>query len=632
MKKKIFSDKIKYLFEHLNLNQKEFVKLFWNGEKKRWNTRVKTVNNWLHNDIKQPKGFQLDSYRISTSLTIENGEPAFSKESFTMDSFEDFTIQVDRYLRYQAIPKDEFEYKYIYYYDSYLKKVTFVELKTIKKVHNHKYMIKLCLSKEYDERGTNSYLGELEIDRNYYHISAKNSFEILSFYFILNLGFKDDDSIYGLRLGKAYSDGLPLSAKNLLTKQLLNKQEERELYLNINETEELKSKEAFYDIYSSSIHNHINAFHSKISNLATYNSNVREILNDKLCENIYYNIMSKEFYAFSEVSSHVKHKNSFYIHNIRRASKVFLQSVACRKEPCYVVSPLIDNLSLLKEHDSKASQALKLNIDLAKDGLKIYRIFVIDKNFKLTAYVKRSIEKLIESGIDIRIIRKKHIESIVETSYDFIYSQTKDIAIFRKPSDRFCIYHVTNDKHTLNHIDIDYLKIKAKSYTFEEFLKNKHLIDYTVLNRLKGEFFHYSYGSKEGKEDGKLHFWNNRKIEISKENKVKYLQDDKVIAVGEISIEENQSYIHMLEINRKNSISMRFDNIDTDYEIFRVIKIGKQYIREKDMVSIGVFSRKKLDDKTAQELIGDEEKSIFNISSSVKENIDSYYAKRGYRL
>jgi len=625
-KKKLFSDKIKYLFNNLELDREDFIKLFWNNDKKTLRTRVKTVNNWLDNDIKIPKGFYFNRYNIS-KLPIEDDKPAFTIEAFINDDCELLHRQINEYLKYQAIPKDKFEYKYIYYYDSYLNQVTFVELQTVKKISDTKYKIEIILSTEYDEKRENIYTGDLEIDKNYYHISARNHFEILSFYFILNLGFKNNDAIYGLRLGKAYGDGLPLSAKNLLTKRKLEKEEELELYLNINETEELKSKEAFYDIHSSPTRNHFDRFQNKIANLATYNSNVREILNDKMCADVYHNIMSKEFYAFSKISEHVRNNNSFYIHNIRRASKIFLKSIACRKESCYIVSPLIENLSLLNEHDSKAEQSLKLNMKLAKDGLKIYRIFVVNKDFKITEYIRSSIEQMIESGISVEIAKKEDIESMVGSSYDFIYTSNKDIAIYRKPRERFYLYHVTKNKNIIEDIDIDYKTIKSKSYNFSDFLKQKSSYDPTVLDKLARAFYHYSYGSKEEKK-GQLHFWNNRKLSINKKGEVQYFEGNKIIAVGRIVIKEKQSCIGMIDKNTKNSISISFDNADINYDIFKIIKIDKQFMEDEDMVSIGIFSREKLEDVVVKELLGDEEKTIFKIPSGIKKSIAKYCSKR----
>ncbi len=627
MEKTLFSDKIKYLFHKLELNQKDFVKLFWDNDKNTLSTRAKTVDNWLKKDIKQPKGFYFDKYNISKKF-IEDGKPAFTRESFMYDDFKSFQLQVDAYVRYQAIPKDEFEYKYIYYYDSHLHQVTFVELNMVEKINDHKFKIEITPSVEYDKKKEDIYTGYFEIEnKNYYHIFARNHFEILSFYFMRNLGFKNNDMIYGLRLGKAYGDGLPLTAKNLLTKERLTREEEIELYININETEELKLKEALYGVYSSSIKNHFNIFQNKIANLATYISNTREILDEKMCADIYHNIMSKEFYAFSNISEQVEKGNSFYIHNIRRASKIFLKSTAYKKEPCYIVSPLIENLSLLNENDIKAEQSLNLNIKLAKDGLKVYRIFVINRDFQMTEYIRDSIEKMIDSGIAVYIVKKEDISSIVRISYDFIYSQNRDIAIYQKPKDRFYLYHVTRNRNLIDDIAVDYKTIRSKSYKFSDFLKQDNSYNQSLLDRLDGTFFHYSYGSKEGKKNGQLHFWNNRKATISRKGEVKYFEDNKIIALGNIRTNENQSCINMADKNTKNSISISFDNADIGY-LFKVIKIDKQFMEDGDMVSIGLFSRKKLEDSVAKELLGDEEKTIFIIPSNIKKSIAKYCMKK----
>jgi hypothetical protein len=419
----------------------------------------------------------------------------------------------------------------------------------------------------------------------------------------------------------------------MLTKELLTDDEKKEFYLNVNETEELQSREAFYGIYADTKENFLNKFYNKINNLATYSSKAQIILNSTMCDDVYHNIMNKEFYTFSKIAKHVENNKPFYIHNIRRASKVFLESLLCKKTVCYIVSPFTENLSLLNEDDPKSEKSLNINIKVAEKGLKIYRIFVIDNDFKMTNFIRTGLVKMVNSGISIRMVKKSDIKSIVGTSYDFIYTNdknmvNKNIAIYQKLKERSYLFYVTKEKNIIEDLHIDYKKIRARSYKIDDFLKQEYQFNQTILDKLNGEFFHYAYGSKEGKENGKNHFWNNRKIVIDKGNNAQLFQDKKLLATGRVVIEEKQTTILMMDKNTKNSISISFDNIDTNYEIFKVIKIDKQFMEDEDMISVGLFSREKLDDSVAQNLLGDEEKIVFKVPSNIKKSIAQYCSKK----
>ncbi len=275
MKKNLFSQKIKYLYESLNIGEEAFVKLFWNGVKPSFSVRKKTViGKWYEGDIVQAKAFYFDTYPISRLHT--GGTLFFTKTAFLDESLDTFKERVDKYVAYTVKPENTFGYKYIYYYDINLKKVSFFKLYTIQEIDSNRFKIKITSPDLYKNNNIDDYHGELNIINNYYHISAKNSFEILTFYFMLNKGFKDNTTIYGLRLGISYEDGLPMSGKNILSKKILSKEEEKLFYLNANESDTLISDEANQDIYSSLQESHRERIQKKLSNLFLYISKTKE--------------------------------------------------------------------------------------------------------------------------------------------------------------------------------------------------------------------------------------------------------------------------------------------------------------------------------------------------------------------
>ena len=639
MKENLFSKKIKYLFNILELNQKDFVKLFWNGEAKTLSTRVKTIDNWLSKDIKQPKGFYFDEYKISKFI-MDDGTPVFTKESFMYDDFDSFKYRIDNYIKYKSSSKKDFEYEFIYYYDNNLQKIIYMKLNIQKKIHDREYEIEIEIPQEYKDKNFESYTGTLELDRNYYYISVKNSFETMTFYFMLNLGYKSNDVIYGLGLGIAYKNGLPLATKNILTKKNLEEHERKEFYLNSNETEQLLSTEVFDDVYTSTKENYLKKFYEKIENIESYNSRAQKILKTSLCDDIYHNIMNKEFLSFSKITHQVQDGNSFFVHNRRRATKVFLESLTCKKSMnCYIVYPLFKNSSLLNEDDPRAEKSLKLNIDIAQKGLKLYRIFVVNHAFQMTKFVYESLKKMIENNIVVRVVKKEDIKHLVD-SYDFVYSDHTDVAIYRKQHERFYLFNITRNRVTIDELKSNYKKIKKKSYKLDEFynlynpieyktlkeknktlekelealrLENKKLkkkVDYDTLNfenlifqenkklqqKLLGSWNTHLYSSTY-ESTGKIHIF---KTYFKEHNNVIDFYENR----GKLFIGDNQSLIVKKTPNEKNFSIILFQNIDVTYQMIKFVIISIQNGTNEEMIQYGFYSKKEYDYEETKKILG----------------------------
>ena len=467
MKKNIFSQKIEYLFKSLRVEEEEFTKLFWNSSKTTLRIRKKSViEKWYEGDIAQPKAFYFNTYPIS-KLKKED-KYFFTKSSFLSEPFDEFKKRVDDYISYISQPKDSFEYKYIYYYDINLAQITFVRLHILEELTNHKYRVKVITSDLYRDKEFEPYYGQLEIIKEYYYISVKNSFEIVSFYFMLNRGYKNSDSIYGLRLGLSYDKGCPISEKNLLSKNILSQEEENELYLHINESEILLADESNKSIEQ----NYIKKIYEKIINLATYSRRVREIFDDTLNKNIYLSVFHNVLGALSEIAKKIYLDKTFYTSRRRVVREIFLKKLAsipnssCR----FVYSICAKDATLFLNDNENSKKALNIIIKLAKDGLKIDMIIVVKEGYKPTEYLKESMKRIINSNIDIKIAIKDDVQKVA-TSYDFLYSETQRVAVYKNGQDRACYFKVTKDIDTIRNLSYDFDNIKKIGYSLDEFLK-----------------------------------------------------------------------------------------------------------------------------------------------------------------
>ena len=277
MKKNSFSKKIEYLFKRLGLEEDAFTKLFWNEKKTTLYARKKSViGKWLEGDIEKPKGFYFDTYPISKLQN--NNRPFFTKSSFLDDSFDEFKKRVDEYVDYIAQPKIDFDYRYIYSFNRYFNTITYKKITILEEISKNRYKIELSKSHIYKDREFDPYYGEVEIIKDYYYISVKNSFETVTFYFMLSKGYKTNESIYGVSLGLSFNKGFPVSRKVLLTKRLLTTQEENEFYLHANESTVIVADESSEHTYSTKEENYLKSINKQINNLAIFTEKANSIL------------------------------------------------------------------------------------------------------------------------------------------------------------------------------------------------------------------------------------------------------------------------------------------------------------------------------------------------------------------
>ena len=628
MSEKLFSQKIKYLNEKLNLTEREFTKLFWDGNPKTLSSRNMTVHkSWLGSKgIYQVKGFYFDEYEIS-KLTIDNNELAFTKESFMVDSFEEFKSRVDTYVNYKKQPQVLFEYRYIYYFDVNLNKISYAELKPIKKI-NGGYKVELIPAKFYKDKGVEIYVGALKIDKDYFHISVENSFETLTFYFMLSKGYSHNNKINGIGLGLSYDRGLPLSTKNLLTKEKLTKEEKLDFYLNANESEYLITDERFDNLYTDVKTNYLNKFYHKLENLTTFmNTSRKEVLHNELAEDIYLNIFYKSFIGLNEISKKVMRDHNYFISRRRMATEVFLKSISINKNSsCRIVYPLFKgDTTLFDKQDERAKKSLNLNIKLAKNGLNIERIFIIDKSYKFSIYLKKSIKLLIESGITVKIALVEDLEGFNISSYDFVYSQKHSVAIYKNTRDRICLFKVTKVKDRVKQLSYDYDKIDEVSFSFEKLLLKQNIKSDKVLEKLIGTWHYYFYGSIiENKNEFIL--WHNE-IKISTNGSVTYAFKNKVILIGNIDTVYNkhQSVINLNSLGSSNLSIITINKKNIYKNIFKVTMIDKQFGTDYDMATFGIFSRKELDENLVKKALGNIDEVMLRESMELEKRINELY-------
>jgi len=635
MANKLFSSKIKYLYDALGLNPREFTKLFCKGNgdekanKKELTSRYKTVSEkWLKNETDKTIGFHFDEYPIS-QYKIDNDTPAFTYDAFMIDSLEAFKERVDRYIAYKTKPKRSFEYRYIYSYDIHLKKVVFHQLNIIQEYTKDNYEIEMIPYEFFTNIGVENSIGTLSIDREYIYISVKNSFRVINIYFVLNRGYVHNDKVDGISLGISYNSGLPIGRKALLTKDILSKDEEEDFYLNVNETNFIDAENIFNNLYGNRKTNYIQNLSNKFTAIKEYMTQSRKVLED----DIYLTLFYKTFSTFNRIMKKVVTQDNFYLYNKREAITFFLETTMLKKDHlCTIVYPLFErDAYLFDPNETHCKHFLDWNIELAKNGLNLKRIFVIDYTSTLTDYAMESIEKLLDSDIDVKLVLKSTIDLSTLSSYDFVFNNEQNVALFKNIRDKTHTYHVTKNFYKLQDILSDYQKLDEISVNFDEFLQKPQKIGENqdeVIKALIGTWYCYSYRNniEDTMGEATVHIHSDKTVEYIR----KSIGDNKgnmLKRYGDIDTTYNkhQSYMRIVDEKTDELALLLINNKEVYKGIFRVNLMTQVFGTMDNSLEYCILAKNALEEEQLRNLFGDIGKSILKSDIELDKKLTKIY-------
>ena len=607
MKKTLFQQKIDYLYDSLDIGEDSFTELFMKEGQKKSDRKKTVIKKWREEEMKgNPTVFAFDEYKISKDFKI-GSEPAFTKASFLSDSLESFKERVDNYIDYKEKPIELLEYKYIYYYYKKKKKIVYATLNTLRKINNNKYEVELVPPSS--KINIESYKGILEINNERYYISVRNNIEILTLYFVLGRGYADNSKVYGIGLGISHQKGLVEATKELLTKRELTKEEEDELYLSLNESEYLLADEIEHT--ESIKKEYLKKINKKLNNLTTFVNTSKESLTLKDDVNIdpYLNIFFRNLIDTNEISKKVILEQNYFTARRRSALKSFFNTISNREKSSSVkmVYPIFKEEAVLFDSEDEISVKLLNKISsLAKKGLDLTIIFIINKDFINNNNFNKEVKKLIISGVKIKITPFESIKKSKISSYDLLYCKGEEtVAIYTNRRDRLRLYKVTTIKDRIKTLTDDFKKIEEKSFEFDEFLENKSLTNDKTLKQLIGTWHWYFYSSIE--TDKQVEIWDF--IVNIKPNKKVYFYNEKY---NDLTLEgfidttftKNQSFIKAYTKKSKNLSLIFIENRDIDRYVFKVALLDKQRGVHRNMSSFTIFSRVKLSDSEIIEALG----------------------------
>ncbi len=569
------------------------------------------------------RNFFQKRYDISIKNVLNRGESLqiFTKKSFVIDSFAKFKERVDRYIAHKNRVEVLMEYKYIYYYYRKKKKVVYAQLNTIKKIEPNKYYVELSYPKGFSEK---------EINSERYYISVRNEVEILTLYFVLGRGYADNSKVHGIGLGISHQGGLVEATKEILTKNILSDEEKERFYLSANESEYLLADEILlHEIYARTKEVYINKLNNKLNNLATFVANSRDsiVLKSEVSRDPYLTIFYKTIIALNEISKKIPQEQYFFIHRRRPVMKTFFRTIANRKDSQVImVYPIFKSDSVLfDKNDEESKKFLDVCVELLEEGLEIYMIFIIKYDFKITKYLKRVVLRLMDSGIKIKMAYVEDLDKLRISSYDFIFSKERDVAVYTSIRDRIRMFKVTKTRERIEILSHDLKKIENLAFSFDELITKSNGVQDKILMLLIGEWHLYFYSSLE--EGGQHKLWHNR-IEIDKNSSLNYYYNNELLLQGDVNTLFNREKVvcclNHLKTGNLSIVSFKKRHIHKN--VFKVMITDSQLVNDYyDMASFGIFSRKELDESLVKKALGTVDEVMLRENIELENRINELY-------
>ncbi|MEA2027830.1 MAG: hypothetical protein U9N49_02500 [Campylobacterota bacterium] len=531
---------------------------------------------------------------------------------------------------HNGLHHDGFDYHYIYYYDANHNTINRFDIQMTEEIENQECRIKLIPSQSFQKNGVEIYEGKLFI-RDYFYIYAKNSFEVMTFYFKPYHGIRSSSDIHGIGLGLSYHHKQPLSTTCLLLKDKIeDEQRAKRLDLYLNETEYILTKEQSEATYNQTKENFVLDIDHKLNNLATFVRKARDVLEDELMQDPYLLIFHKSIISTNEISKKVTNDQYYYIYRRRSTIKTFLRSIALReKRECYMIYPTAKNdAKLFDEHEPKSQKVLEVMKQLSIEGLSVHMILAVDYDFNITPYFSKQIKSFIKHNIDLKLCFVEDIRKGSNiSSYDFLYPKEQDVAIYTNRSDRIRMFKVTKSASKIEELVNDYNSIEKLSHNYDAFvLKKANIKTDNYLEQLQGDWYCYFYWVMNKQKDG-YSVWHDKLTIDAEENAVYRFETDEIMFTGKVNttFNEKQAFIYLNNIHSKDLSLISINKSDIYSGFFKVSLLDKQIRTDNDMASFGLFSRKKVDKSLVKDILGDGREVSFIESDAFAQRITEVY-------
>jgi len=121
-------------------------------------------------------------------------------------------------------------------------------------------------------------------------------------------------------------------------------------------------------------------------------------------------------------------------------------------------------------------------------------------------------------------------------------------------------------------------------------------------------------------------------ITINVHKEVNCSIDGEVLFRGDIntSYNKHKSYIRLFSIPSSTLAIITFYNKEIYKKIFKVSELDNQYGIEYDMISLGFFSKNKLEPNVVKETLGETKEVLFNANGQLEKRVNELYRRLEY--
>jgi hypothetical protein len=410
-----------------------------------------------------------------------------------------------------------------------------------------------------------------------------------------------------------------IAKKVVLSKEKIDDNEYKDIYLSLNETEIISTVESFHHTDKrKDIFTHLEKYSIKLNDYNNLFMNLTK--NHNLKSDFYLQLAFKEFYGLSKLIEKVSlEKQYFTLNRTNLLESVFEVLDTLTDTVLYMVMPIFESNNIFIKETTKSNQLRERFLKLKKSNI----IFVIDLETDL-----RSFQFVLEEIIKFNNIKFVLIEEIANSvnSLDFLYTDKKDfIATKRLRTDKEAFY-ISKERDAIEEHEIFYKKIDKMSIFYTEFNKTPLSFFPKDINNILGRWYFYHYGAYIDKNIGKRKLWKSV-LEINHNRVVRSLRKDgkELIGDGELIIGKKQIIIHIISNNTHKSKIIYFDKSEKAYPMIQVLYIDKQFASELDMLSVGVICRKELSDNEIRDILGSNgEELIFKPPLKLQDKINEF--------
>ena len=559
-----FQEKIIYIHEKLFEGDMDKLVYYFTDQSQlnKKNSRKKTIENWLEGRTKKPNGFHLYKFKIATYKL--NGTQLFPLDAFEKWTIKRFKERLDKYLKEKDSINIPNEMKYIYFFNSIEKRLSYFEISYPNSEDSS--IIQLTSSiYTYDM----TYQGKIRTYNNMTYITVKNQFDYMHYVFKNNVNvYRKELNVFGVAQCVDAPTREPKSHMVLLTSKRLTTQEEKNFSHKLNFSNRIIADD-FTDNCRYENEYFLENFLEKIYELSKDITHYSK--NNSLPKDMYLDIILEEYFSYITLLEKAIYNNDYAIDH-KRQSILFALEDMCkesREEATIVYLLNRETLSILDSKNSIIEMQIKL---VQENKLTLSYIFILQDNSLLTQRVIKQIKHIEKVGITVKLTdcNNRIYSKILLVKY-------KDFAIYKIKNEEDD-NHVTKNATKIEKLSFEVEYLSRKSITLKEYIEQNYA--------LNGTWYHYAYDSKMDEKS-----YNTIEIEIKNDSIIAKLPNAKIIH-GDVHT--NREFTLLL---LENSI-IKIHNINIKDTLFRVSVIGKeQNIYHRDVLLFGLFSRKKIPEK-----------------------------------